>query len=247
MKGWIKIAAFSLAIGANPSHALKMDFTDQHRGMTLGTGTYFKWLPNDNAFDPLPHLTTSGTTVSGSDQTRLLPLRLGVFRSGPTFGASTYLRYMTNLQGTWTTTGTLEGSGTTRFGSVGIGADASYYFWSLKRIRSGLNLNGEYILQKANLSFTPTGGTLETFQVKATSYLLGLAFQNEIYLGDQWTFSLLTGYQYGYSSQFTAPVAGGFLGATHSAGALTSQSTGGTIPAQFGGFHLEIVLKLSFM
>jgi hypothetical protein len=229
------------------SHALKTDFTRDHSGLSLGGGIYQHYLPNDNQFDPVADLAPSGVTVTGSTDVYILPLRMGYFVDKPTAGFSIYGRYIINLPFNWTTSGSSEGTGSTKFASYGVGADITPYLVRGKRFRLGVTLNAEYLWQKLTLSYSPTSGLGESLVVSSNSILTGLGVRPEVYLGDQWALSVFAGYQYGFNRFYSAAVAGTLFGVSHSAGALTGPVTGVAIPSQHGGFLLEAVLKLNFM
>jgi hypothetical protein len=227
--------------------ALKSDLSREQSGLTLGGGIYQHYLPNDNAFDPVPGLAPSGVTVTGSETLYIIPARMGYFSDRKVGGYAIYGRYIASTGSSWTASGDLEGTGSTRFGSIGIGAEATAFLLRGTRFRLGLTANSEYILQKMTLSFTPTGGTASPFNVSAESVLIGLGLKPEMYLGDLWTLSIFSGYQYGLSRTFEASAAGSFFGISHAAGTLTSPTTSSAIPSQQGGFLFEAILKLHFM
>ncbi|MBS1984596.1 MAG: hypothetical protein JST16_10535 [Bdellovibrionales bacterium] len=221
------------------------DDRDHFFGLMMGAGTYFHPIASQSLFDPVPALAPTGTTVAGSQNVRLLPLKLGFFKElpGRTF-VEAYARYTLSSGGAWTTTGTLEGSGTTKFYSVGAGMNFGFTFFMRSRFRMQFLANGEYVKENAALTYT-TGGPAERLSVTSGGSRAGIGLRPELWLGDMWVLSLLTAYQYGFKSQWSAAKASTFFGVDQS-GPL-KDANGALIPAQHSGVLVEACLKLNFL
>jgi hypothetical protein len=241
-------ALLALILGASSlSWARKTDFTESHLGVTMGSGTYFHWLPNDNAFDPVPGATPATGTITGSEDTYLLPVRFGLFRDSPRGGFSVYFNYLLNLpRATWTVAGAPEGAGTTTFVGKGAGAEISVPLYQTATFRFNFIGNAEYVWQGATLSFTETGGVAESLKLSTRSLLTGVGFQPEIWLGDQYSFGMTAMYQYGFARTWSVSTATSFMGTSQAVGPLLNPTSGGTVRAEFGGFYFGAALKLNF-
>lgn len=238
--GLLALAASSLWLSPG-AHAFKTNFMDPHRGLEIGGGTYSHPLANDNLFDPVPRLAPSGTTVTGSNLYYLLPLRLGVFLEKGRIGGELYVRYMLNTTKAWTAAGTLSGSGSTKFSSVGGGGGAYIVMVRYPRFRLLTTASAEYVLQRAALTFNS-----EVFHASVVSVLAGVGLQPELYIGDLYSISFLAAYQYGLARYWNAAAAGTIFGQTYAKGQIASPIDGGNIKASFGGVQLELMLKLNF-
>ena len=233
-----------LLFGSAPALAKNTGFLDSQSGLTLGAGTYKHWIDNVNAYDPVPGLAPTGTTTSGSDDILLLPLKAGYFLTRGNAEIETYFRYMINGSGTWTATGTQEGTGTFKFRSYGAGINAGVGLVQTDRFQLKFTLNGEYVLQRLKVNFKSASAT-EILSLQSTSLLAGVGLQPEIWLGDLWALSIFAGYQYGLKSNWSVAEAASFMGQARSVGEF-SDSAGAKVPARFGGFLGEITLKLHF-
>jgi len=235
-------AGFSLKV---PAATKVTGFLDSPKGVTLGSGTYYHWLPNDNKFDPIPALAPAGTTVTGSENQFLLPSKLGAFIQKGKIAFEGYFRYMPSLRRSYTATGTQDGTGYITFGSYGAGLNLGVAMLQRNRFQINFVLNGELVFQRATASFSPTAGGTDTIKIKSTSNLAGIGFQPEIWLGDMWTLSIFAGYQYGFLKYWEVEKAATFMGDAKTVGALVD-SSGQASKAQFGGFLFEATLNLSF-
>jgi|GEM_PF-1410192 len=219
-------------------------FTDNQKGLSLGIGTYTHPLANDNNYDPVPSLAPTGTTTSDSEKIKLLPAKLGIFMTRGSAEAEGYFRYMLNTRHKWTATGGVDGDGYVTFRSYGAGLNLGVALAQSSRAQIKLALNGEYVLQRANLSFD-NSGSAELLKLKSTSLLAGVGLQPELWLGDLWVLSLFAGYQYGFLKNWEVAKAGNFMGRSHTEGALYD-ANGNAAHSQFGGVLLEVSFKLNF-
>jgi hypothetical protein len=231
----------AILLVAAPAFARKTDFMESHKGLVFGAGIYMHPSANDNLFDPVPELAAAGTTIAGSKSGYLIPIKFGVFvEGGNKVIVELYGRYMMNT-GSWTATGNFTGTGTTRFKSYGGGGSFSIISARTKKLRLLVTFNGEYMFEKADLTFP--GAELS---VKSPGLLAGIGLQPEVYIGDLYILSVFLGYQYGLSKVWSAAADGAIFGTNHSAGVITSPLTGGTIKSQFGGLLIEANLRLAF-
>lgn len=219
-------------------------FIDDQLGISLGAGIYYHPLANDNRYDPIPSLVLEGTEAVGSNNLKLLPIKLGLFKTSGRSEVEGYFRYMLNKQHSWTTTGDLTGEGKTTFRSYGFGAHLGVSMWTHNRAQVNLVINGEYVIQRALLYFNDSNET-QKLQLNANSMLAGLGVQPELWLGDMWVLSLFAGYQYGFLRNWKVTKAASFMGAIRDVGDLTD-SEGRLAHTQFGGLLIELSLKLNF-
>ncbi len=227
--------------------AVKTNFMDPHRGLSIGMGTYARSLYSSNIFDPVPALNSSGTTPAGTEDYYLLPAKMGYFREFGVAIFETYFRYMLNSSSPWTATGSSAGDGNTLFKSKGLGVNAGIMVANSESVRLNLTFNAEYMFQTAEVSFTPTGGVKSTLILKSSSFLFGGGLQPELWLGDLWVLSTLVAFQYGYpSATWKANNAATIMGSAYTAGAITDPETGTAAKANFGGLLIEVGLKLNF-
>jgi len=234
-------AVFALTLSS--AHAKKTGFLDSQKGIVLGIGTY-KYRDTNNAHDPVPALAATGTDTSGSNTIKFLPIRAGLFVTRGPAEIETYLRYMIAQNGGWTATGGQDGTGNTSYKSIGAGINAGVALYKLDSFQIKTTLNAEYVMQKASLSFKDTSGT-DLIQLGTNSLLAGAGLQPELWLADLWVLSLFAGYQYGFQQPWTVSEGATFMGRTHTAGGLVN-GAGDPAHARFGGFLLEVALKLNF-
>jgi hypothetical protein len=227
---------------SSPSFARKTNFLESHKGLILGAGTYYHPTANDNLFDPVPELAPAGTDVAGSKNGYLLPIKVGLFAEAGTRAAiEVYFRYMMKTSAPFTASGGNTGTGKTAFSSWGGGGSLSIIAVRKAKVRMLLTLNGEYVFEKAKITFNN-----EVLSLSAPAMLIGLGVQPEVYLGDLYALSMFIGYQYGLAQKWSVAAAGTMFGQAYTAGALTSPLTGAPIKSQFGGLLLEANLRLNF-
>lgn len=240
------ILALALASFSNTSIAAKVTgFTDSPKGITLGAGTYYFWLPNDNNYDPIPSLAPAGTTIANSNLEFLLPSKIGFFVQRGKVSFEPYFRYMLNLRKSFTASGTTVGTGYMTFGSYGYGANLGVSMLQKQRFQVNFVANGEIVFQRATVTFSESGGGTDKLKIKSTSTLVGIGLQPELWLGDMWSLSIFAGYQYGFLKYWDIEKAATFMGDPKTVGPLLD-SDGNQTKAQFGGFLIEATLKLSF-
>jgi len=239
-----RILRVASALGAFSVSAKNTGFLDPQKGLVMGVGTYKHWLANDNAWDPVPSLAPTGTSVSGSNGLLLLPTKFGFFMTRGSAEIETYARYMINRSGGWSSSGTFDGSGSTNFKSYGAGLNAGVAVFRANRFQLKTTVNIEYVLQRATVGFTSASDT-DLLKLSSTSLLAGAGIQPELWLGDLWVLSLFAGYQYGFDRKWNVSEAGTFMGRTHAVGEL-KDALGRSVKAQFGGFLAEVALKLNF-
>jgi hypothetical protein len=240
----------ALAIGllvfaiASPLAAQNTGFGGNKRGLSLGVGTYWHPLKNDNRYDPVPSLAPLGTNITDSNKIHLLPAKLGLYVARGRAQVEGYFRYMLNSRHRWTASGGLNGHGYVTFRSYGGGSNLGVSLLHSPRAKMDFVLNGEYVLQRASLNFL-NAGTNETLNLKTTSMLAGVGLQPELWLGDLWVLSVFAGYQYGFIKNWEVAKASNFMGVARSTGPY-SDAHGNPATAQFGGALVEISLKLNF-
>lgn len=228
-----------------PAQAKVTGFMDGPKGVTLGGGLYYFLIDNNNRFDPIPSLAPTGTTITGSANQLLLPAKVGFFMQRGKLNIDLYFRYLANLRRNFTAAGNNTGTGYLTFSSYGAGANLGVALYQRNRFQFNFVGNGEVVFQRARATFTPDVGAEENLKLKATSYLAGIGLQPEIWLGDMWTLSLFGGYQHGFDRYWEIEKAATFFGSGRSVGALLD-ANGNQSYAQFGGFLVEVTLKLSF-
>lgn len=157
-----------------------------------------------------------------------------------------YAIYMMNLRSAWTVAGTPDGAGSTQFTSYGAGAEISLPVYNIDIMRMNFAINGEYVRQKARLTFIPTSGGTDILDLSTTSYLVGVGFEPELWLGDMYALSLFAGYQYGLNQTWQVAKDATFMNNPFVVGALTNPTSGSGLTSQFGGFYLAAGLKLHF-
>lgn len=225
------------------AHAKKTGFLDAQQGIIMGIANY-QYLSGKNAHDPVPFLAATGTETSGSAAIQFIPIRAGLFITRGNAEVETYLRYMIAQKGTWAASGGQDGAGTTAYKSIGAGINAGVAIYQLNSFQLKTTLNAEYVMQKASLTFEDSVGT-DKISLGTNSLLAGAGLQPELWLGDQWVLSLFAGYQYGFEQPWNVSKDTSFMGRTHSQGALLD-GAGDPATARFGGFLIEIALKLNF-
>jgi len=232
------------------AEARKTNFTEKQTGITLGVGTYFYLLPNDNKWDPVPELAQAGVTTANSKSTYIVPTKFGYFYSIPRASIEAYLRYVVNFFFFFSVEGSHVGPGTstgsTNFGSWGGGANFSAVVAPGAYIRLNIAINAEYILQRATLIHNLSEGEEERMHLGASSVIFGGGLQPQFWLGNMWSLSLFAGYQYGLTRNWSATKDGVLFGNIYTTGALVSPLSAGAIQAQFGGFLLEASMQLAF-
>ncbi len=242
----LKLVVAFIAGAVSLQARAKVDgFQDSPKGVTLGTGTYYFWLPNDNKFDPIPSLAPAGSTVADSENQFFLPSRIGFFIQRGKLNFEGFFRYMLNLRRNYTVTGGNTGSGYMTFGSYGYGLNFGIALMQSQRFQLNFVGNGEMVFQKATATYSPSTGGTDTIKLKSTSQLIGVGLQPEIWLGDMWSLSLFGGYQYGFLRYWDIASAASFMGDAKAIGPLVD-ANGSRTKAQFGGFLFEATLKLSF-
>lgn len=234
--------ALTLLFGAQ-AFAIKTDFTDDHSGLSFGGGTYF---PLWNKFDPVPSLAPSGTTVSGSSSGYRLPIQFGFFIENSGYSIEPYLRYAVSRGYTWTSTGTVPGTGSTSYGGLGGGVNLGVRLYHSQHFKFTAVVNAEYVDETATVSFTPTGSAAESLSLSSSSFLLGAGIESAVWLGDMWSLGIFTGYQNDFQGDWSASQAGASLSQPFSAGAALDPVNGASIPANLGGILITATLRLSF-
>jgi hypothetical protein len=225
-------------------HARKSGFNENLKGITIGGGTYYHWLPNNNLYDPVPSLAPASSTVTGSDTALLIPAKLGYFHSKKDFAIETYIRYMLNSREAWTVSGGASGTGYITYRSYGMGLNLNLPFVKSDGYRIGLVGNAEYILQRAELDFLGSG-THQQIDLSATSILAGTGIEGQLWLADMWSLSVMFAYQYGMPTTWNVSEAGIFMNRNEPVGEL-KDTNGIAARADFGGFLVEAALKLAF-
>ena len=228
----------ALSAGANVAEARKTDFSENQVGALFGAGTYFM-MPD--LVDPVPAMSRTTTTTSGTKGYLPLPLKFGFHKNTGPVSMEAYVRYVINFKGGWTATGTDVGTGTTKYTSLGAGLQAGFAFMKRSRVQMLLVGNFDYVSQQLHLDFSDQS----SIDLRATSYLMGGGLQLEIWLGDLWTLALQGSYQYSPESAWNVLNTTNFMGRSHAAGALKSPA-GDAIAAKFGGFMTAATLKLAF-
>jgi hypothetical protein len=236
--GCAVLLMISLA-ASRAAHAYKTNFSETHWGVEIGGGTYFFPYSIKNLYDPVPNLAPSGVTASDSNGYYLVPLKFGYFQDLKDLSFEVFLRYMINYPNTaWTATGSVTGSGHTRFSSLGAGAGANLNVWNSKRLRIGLAARMEYVKEKVALTFSGSSGN-EKLALSSTAFLYGVGLQPEIWLGDFYSLSIFGGYLTASKKTWNVSKAATFMGASHAAGAST-------VPSQHGGLLVEATFRLNF-
>jgi hypothetical protein len=230
---------FLIAFHASrPAFARKSSLAENQKGVLLGGGLNFFWLPNDNKWDPVPELAPAGTTVTGTDSGFVLPISIGIHYSTPAFGFEFWCRYIASMGNSWSATG-VEGAGSSTFASVGGGGQLTIYPYNNGWFRFGVAGIAEYVKQKLELQFVPTSGGTQYLWLTAPSVIFGGGVQPEMWLGNMWALALFFGYEYGMTKTYTALKAGELFGVSYAKG-------DGSIATQNGGFLLEARLRLGF-
>ncbi len=236
----IFLCAFSLS-----AQARKNSFTEPHKGLTLGGGTYFHVLPNDNKWDVSESLETAATKTSGTSPIYLIPLRIGWYKETPVIGSEVYYRRLTNSPKKWTTTGEITGTGITSYTGNGAGWTGYVRLWGISWFRVSMSINTEYMFHAASVKFSAENVDPEELNVTVSNLLFGGGFEPEIYIGDNWALKLHVGYQYGMAGDWTVPKGGGkAIGRTYAEGTLKDPIEGSAVQAQFGGLLVEASLRL---
>jgi hypothetical protein len=171
----------------------------------------------------------------------LIPIQFGFFKTSGPLSIEGYLRYVINIQGAWTATGTDLGTGSTKYASTGLGLQSGFAFHTSPRFKAEIVGLLEYISQKVHLSFSDS----TAIDLRSTSYLMGAGLRGQVWLGDLWVLSLLAAYQYSPQSTWNVYENALFMRRNHSAGALKDPNGNG-VASKFGGVALEATLKLNF-
>jgi hypothetical protein len=228
-----------------PSFAVTTGFNDTLYGISMGGGSYFDFgMPDARNFDPIPGTAGSSNTTTGTEDSYLLPMRVGFYIAKPETQIEIFARHMRNTHDPWVSAGSQVGRGHTYYGSWGVGAQIGAALGTTNRFRLSLIGMVELMMQKATLSFTPTGGSEESIKIGANTVLAGGGLSGEVYLGDLWTLGLFSGFEHGFAAHWTVSEGGSFMGGTRS-GTLNDEN-GDPISAKFGGFLIELSLRLAF-
>lgn len=221
-----------------PASARKTSFVEDHVGALFGVGTYVM-MPA--AIDPIPAMTRTGSTVAGTKSFYLLPMKFGFFKTKNAISIEAYLRYVINVKGGWTSSGTDVGTGSTKYSSLGAGFHLGYAFAQRSRVQMQLVGMVEYVGQKVRLDFSD----LTSISLSSSSYIMGGGLQMDVWLGDLWSLSLFGGYHYSPASSWNVSDSVTFMGRAHTAGDLLDRD-GKALESKFGGFVGEATLKLAF-
>lgn len=227
-----------VALAPTLSFARKTSFVEDHKGPLFGAGTY---LTMPARIDPIPGMTRSGSTVASTKSFYLLPLKFGFYKTKNALSFEGYLRYVINVKGDWTSTGTDVGTGSTKYTSMGLGMQMGYAFAQRSRVQMQLVGTLEYVGQKLRLDFSDRSA----LSLSSTSYIMGGGLQMDVWLGDLWSLSLFGGYHYSPASTWNVAEAATFMGRAYAAGVLKDRNSE-AMESQFGGTVVEATLKLGF-
>lgn len=229
---WILVGGLSAAASAE-----KKTFHDKQWGLMAGDGYILPQFSN-HVYNPAPDLAPSGTSVTGTDKSLMMPLKFGFFIDLPArMSIDLYGINVRNKVVAWTAG---SDSGTTKWNSVGAGASLGVAFarWELVQLQAVAM--GEYIQQKALLK---TG--TQKLNIATTSMFVGGGIRAEFAVLDLWTIGLYGGYLYGMASEWKATQDGRLMGVAHAEGALTN-ADGDKLMAKYMGSYLEASFRLSF-
>lgn len=246
----IKTLFFFLFLLSLPSQvfAYITDFRDHHVALTLGAGAIVERLPNDNQFDPIPELAPSGVDIANSDNTYLIPARMGFSIDRPWANFEIFYRKLFNSKYTWTSTGgAFEGSGASNYNADAVGGTFAVRLTGGEKWRIMGAFTGEYGTYTNRISFRYSDGTEEGVKLKTAAQIAGIGIQPEIWLGDMWSAGLFAGYTYGWPLNWKAYSDGALFGQSFTKGAeVSGASTGSPVRVAFGGFTVELVMRLNF-
>ncbi len=229
-----------LLLISSPAWAKKGGFAENQKGVSLGGGSYFAFFDRDKDWDLVPDLAPTGTDVSGSGKQRLIPIRAGFFMQRNNAYIEPYLRYVASRGTAWSSSGTLDGEGTTSFRSMGFGANLGVAVYRDDNFQLLVVGQGEYVSQRVTLSFES-----EELLAGNTSLLAGGGIRPEVWMTDQWSAGLFMGYLSSVVSPWSARAAGSLMGVSYAAGPL-DDAAGDPVQSEWGGFLLELTLRLSF-
>ncbi len=227
------------------SWAVATGFNDTLWGISIGAGFGPSFAsPLKASFDPIPEIAGTGSTVTDSRRSTLIPARFGLFLSKPLTQIEVYFRHLRNTHEPWYSSGSQSGRGATHFASNGVGGQIGVTLGHTNRFRASVIAQGEYVIQRASLYFTPAGGAEESIRIKSGTPIIGGGLQAEAYLGDLWSLGIFAAYQHGFDAEWSLSEGTTFMGRTHS-GKL-EDSDGDNIDAKYGGFIVELTLRLAF-
>lgn len=227
-------------------YAKVKSFKGTHSGIYLGGGTQFFLDSISKKFDPVPSLAGTGVTVKDSDNTYLIPGRLGYFYDTENAGYDVYLRTLFNSSYNWSTTGAQEGGGKSTYRGYGAGAQGTFQIANSERLRIGANMLAEFLYTTLAMTFSGTNTGAQDLSIIATTFQVGPGISPEVYLGDQWSLKLDINYLYALPSYWMAAKKQAFMGRERAVGILKNPATGESITAGFGGLTIVGHLKLMF-
>lgn len=220
------------------------DFFERHSGLSISGGQLFRGFGHED-FDPVPELAPVGTTIAGSANTKIYPLKIGFFRDQVRVGVDAFAIVLISRPSTWTATG-VDGAGSSLESGWGAGVNFAVHYAVWSRFRLSQRLEVQTFTNNLRLTFTQTGGVPEIVDLTARAIRFGTAAQAEFWLGDMWTLSIAGGYHRGLPTGWNVATAGTLFGVAQAAGAALNGQDGTQVKSDFGGFYAEAGLKLAF-
>lgn len=239
---WIKLVVILVLI-PNISHAKRRNLNDIQKGITFGAGLYYHPSSTANRFEPVKGLGGDNNTFNNLGSDKILPYRMGLFLSGPMVYAEGFFRYV-RTENEWQRTAPSVGLGKTTYKGMGGGAILAYTIAGAESSRILAGVIGESISHTAVIEYAPAN---EKLKLSSSNLLLGPMLQAELYLGDLWSFSLMSAYEYGMASTWSVNESAKLFGTTRLAGtARVNDQFANPIVSEFGGLLLEATFRLSF-
>jgi hypothetical protein len=226
--------------------AKKRNFKQAQRGVTLGAGVYNQHLRHYNRYEPVQGLAGPDYSFNGLTDTSIFPFRLGLFHSTQSTHAEVFFRYV-HHQTNWEVLGDKPGIGQSTIKGRGAGVLLGMRVAGSDSFRIMLGGMAEYVQHKALIEHDPDAGATETLRLSSTNILVGPALMTEMWLGDLWSLSLLSAYEYGVGTTWRVSRSGELFGVQRGAGtARNNDRMANPIISEFGGFLTELTFKLSF-
>jgi hypothetical protein len=227
--------------------AKKRNFSDPYSGLLMGAGYYKAATSSANRFEPIYDLAETNRPIDDIRKTSNFAYRIGPYFSTPEANFELFFRYMRNVRRWESAGGATSGIGKTTIKGFGGGTLISFRVLGEDRFRLMLGAMAEMLTHNAHIVYYPDTKGSEVLNLQSKNFLIGPLLQTEIYLGDLWSVSFLTAYEYGLSRNWNVKEASRLFEIERQQGETVSlKNPGKAVVSEFGGFLLEATLKLSF-
>lgn len=231
-------------MGATTARAFRTSLFEKNFGVSVGGGYLMNWNDDISRFDPLPVFDTGDYSIRDSSFSRLKPVRMGVFLSSGLFNAEVYGIFLSTRKA-WVVTGDLEGLGTSRYRSYGMGVKLGRELFGNDRVRLALIGMSEVYRHRLTFHLSDLSSYEQNLQLHTTTLIYGAGIEPELRLSDTSTISMLGAYMRSTAGEWNVSRTSNFLGSDRAAGPLSAYSES-DVSQKSGGLLLQVVLKVAF-